>query len=77
MVCISNQPSKTTSLLTHPSPPVFLLFQEPEGGISIPANVIEHDGNEKARAKWNAMEFAENYGLKLIGANYFMTEIKK
>ena len=77
MVCIRNQPSKNTCHLTRLSLPVCLLFQEPEGGISIPASAIEHDGNEKARAKWNAMEFAENYGLKLIGSNYFMTEIEK
>jgi hypothetical protein len=28
----------------------------------------------KGRAKWNAMAFAEKYNLKLVGANFFLTQ---
>lgn len=56
---------------------VFLLFQEPPGGLIIPAEAVEHKGNAKERAKWNAVEFAEKYNLKLVGVNYFLTQVTK
>jgi len=54
--------------------PVFLLFQEPVEGVTIPSHAVEHKGDMKSRAKWNAMAFAEKYGLKLVGANFFLTQ---
>jgi len=56
---------------------VFLLFQEPSGGINLSADAVERKGDFEARPKWNALTFAENYGLKLVGINYFMTQVSK
>lgn len=56
---------------------VFLLFQEPSGGINLRNDSVEHNGDVKARSKWNALAFAEDYGLKLVGVNYFMTQVSK
>lgn len=50
---------------------VFLLFQEPIGGISIPANAVERNADPSSRKQWNAMEFARKFDLKLVGANFF------
>lgn len=57
--------------------PVFLLFQEPAGGLTISANAIEHQAEVGHRAKWNAMAFAHKHNLKPVGANFFLTEIQK
>ena len=56
---------------------VFLLFQEPSGGVNLGDDAIERNGDGKARPKWNALAFAEAYGLKLVGINYFMTQVSK
>ena len=53
---------------------VFLLLQEPIEGATIPSGAVEHKSDPKSRAKWNAMAFAEKYNLKLVGANYFLTQ---
>ncbi|KAG1730387.1 phosphatidylethanolamine-binding protein [Suillus paluster] len=50
---------------------VVLLYQEPNAGFSIPADAPERDNESKNRMKWNAAKFAEQYGLKLVGVNYF------
>jgi len=55
--------------------PVFLLFEEPSGGVKIPADAPESD--DKDRKGWDAIKFADKYDLKLVGANYFMTEVTK
>ena len=54
---------------------VFLLFEEPYGGVKIPTDAPESD--EKDRKGWDAIKFADKYDLKLVGANYFMTEVPK
>ena len=54
---------------------VFLLFQEPSGGINLHSDAVERKGHVNARAKWNALAFAEDNGLKLVGVNYFMTQV--
>jgi phosphatidylethanolamine-binding protein (PEBP) family uncharacterized protein len=56
---------------------IFLLFQEPTGGLSLPSDATESSGEEKSRPKWNAMTFAEKNNLKLVGANFFQTEVKE
>ncbi|KAG7090452.1 hypothetical protein E1B28_009568 [Marasmius oreades] len=50
----------------------FLLFQEPKGGISIPEDAKEYGAALEERRSWNAVEFGKQYGLKLVGANYFL-----
>jgi hypothetical protein len=53
---------------------VFLLFEEP-ASFSIPKGAIEHIATLKDRRLWNAgRAFAEKYGLKLVGANFFVTQ---
>lgn len=52
---------------------VFLLFEEP-ASFSIPKGAIEHVATSKDRRSWNAWAFAEKYGLKLVGANFFVTQ---
>jgi hypothetical protein len=49
---------------------VFLLYQEPSVGFSIPTNTHEYKSGPRDRAKWNAASFAEKYGLGLVGVNY-------
>lgn len=63
--------------LTSLSLSVFLVFQEPSGGVNIRDGAVERNGDTKARSKWNALTFAEEYGLKLVGINYFMTQVSK
>ncbi|PPR08279.1 hypothetical protein CVT24_001119 [Panaeolus cyanescens] len=53
---------------------VFLLYQEPSGGLHVPDDAVEHQGEFTSRRKWNATAFAEKYGLKLVGANFFITK---
>ncbi|THH16201.1 hypothetical protein EW146_g4401 [Bondarzewia mesenterica] len=52
----------------------FLLFQEPssEQGFTIPRDAPEHGVALEERRKWNAVQFGERHGLKLIGANFFL-----
>ncbi|TFK33164.1 PEBP-like protein [Crucibulum laeve] len=52
----------------------FLLFEEPVGSITIPTNAPEHGATMAERRCWNAMTFAEQYSLKLVGANFFLTK---
>ncbi|KAF8963275.1 phosphatidylethanolamine-binding protein [Flammula alnicola] len=56
---------------------IFLLFQEPAGGITIPNNAVEHNPEPASRRSWNAIAFAEKYNLKLVGANFFLTKAKE
>ncbi|THU78255.1 PEBP-like protein [Dendrothele bispora CBS 962.96] len=49
----------------------FLLFQEPPG-FSLPPDAKEFGDSIPERRHWKAFEFGEKYGLKLVGANYFI-----
>jgi len=51
---------------------VFLLFEEPVGGYEIPAGAPEHGVEMGQRRSWNAVAFGEKYGLKLVGADFFL-----
>ena len=53
---------------------VLLLYREPAVGITIPPTAPEHQSSSKERGKWNATEFADEYGLKLVAANFFTVE---
>jgi hypothetical protein len=55
---------------------VFLLFQEPASGISIPQGEPEYGAALEERRSWNALEFAKKYDLKLIGANFFLCRVE-
>lgn len=51
---------------------MFLLFEEPIGGYEIPAGVPECGAELERRRSWNAVAFGEKYGLKLVGADFFL-----
>ena len=53
---------------------VFLLYQEPTVDFVIPTQAPEYKSGSKDRAKWNAASFADKYGLKLVGVNYFIVK---
>jgi hypothetical protein len=53
---------------------VFLLFEEPVGGYEIPASAPEHGAELGQRGRWNAVAFGEKYGLRLVGADFFLLE---
>lgn len=52
----------------------FLLFEEPKGGVTIPQGAVEYGKKLEERRSWNAMKFAKEYGLKLVGANFFLCQ---
>jgi phosphatidylethanolamine-binding protein len=52
--------------------PAFLLFEEPPNFAGIPQGAKEYSGERLDRRHWKAVEFAERYDLKLVGANYFL-----
>ncbi|KAI0037130.1 PEBP-like protein [Vararia minispora EC-137] len=51
----------------------FLLFQEPPSstGFHVPDGAPEYGATLEERRKWDASEFGNRYGLKLVGANFF------
>ncbi|KAG2126081.1 phosphatidylethanolamine-binding protein [Suillus cothurnatus] len=51
---------------------VILLYQEPNADFSIPADASERKNEPANRKNWNAAEFADKHGLKLVGVNYFV-----
>ena len=53
--------------------PVFLLFEEPIGGYEIPAMAQEHEVELEHRRGWDVAAFGRNYGLKLVGADFFVS----
>ncbi|KAF9229803.1 PEBP-like protein [Gyrodon lividus] len=59
---------------TGPHRYVFLLYQEPIPNFVIPTDAPEHKSGPRDRAKWNAADFADKYGLKLVGVNYFFVK---
>ncbi|KAK7689650.1 hypothetical protein QCA50_007443 [Cerrena zonata] len=52
----------------------FLLFQEPSpsSAFSVPEGSPEHGASLEERRSWDAVQFADKYGLKLVGANYML-----
>jgi len=52
---------------------VFLLFEEPTGGYEIPTGASEYGAEPEQRRGWNAVAFGEKYGLKLVGADFFLS----
>ena len=52
---------------------VFLLFEEPTGGYEIPAGAPEYGVELEQRRDWDALAFGEKHGLKLVGANFFLS----
>jgi hypothetical protein len=54
----------------------FLLFEEPSSGFDIPQDAVERKAEFDDRWRWNAESFARKNGLKLVGANFFLTERK-
>jgi len=51
---------------------VFLLFEEPTGGYEIPTDAPEYGAELEQRRSWDAVAFGERYGLKLVGADFFL-----
>ncbi|KAI6137107.1 phosphatidylethanolamine-binding protein [Pisolithus sp. B1] len=56
---------------TGPHRYVLLLYREPAIGLRIPPDAPERRNSPERRAKWDAAAFAEEYGLKLVAANFF------
>lgn len=49
----------------------FLLFQEPSSSpVKIEEGAPEYGSALEERRSWDVMQFAEKYGLKLVGANF-------
>ncbi|RDB27267.1 Phosphatidylethanolamine-binding F40A3.3 [Hypsizygus marmoreus] len=77
VAAVKTKPSTTP--YQPPGPPpgsgvhryAFLLFEEPAAGIVIPRGAVEH-GAKHERRGWNAMGFGDRYGLKLVGADFFL-----
>ncbi|KAI8973075.1 PEBP-like protein [Trametes punicea] len=53
---------------------IFLLFQEPTSAqpFAVPQGEPEYGAALEERRSWNPLSFADKYGLKLVGANYFL-----
>ncbi|KAI0367325.1 PEBP-like protein [Pilatotrama ljubarskyi] len=53
---------------------VFLLYQEPasKDPFVIPQGAPEYGAALEERRSWNPVAFADQHGLKLVGANYFL-----
>ena len=51
---------------------MFLLFEEPTGGYEIPSGAPEYGAELEQRRSWDAVAFGERYGLKLVGADFFL-----
>jgi hypothetical protein len=50
------------------------LFEEPQGGMTVPEGAVKYGTALEQRRSWNALKFAEQYKLKLVGVtppNYF------
>ncbi|KZV87017.1 PEBP-like protein [Exidia glandulosa HHB12029] len=50
----------------------FLLFEEPQGGIVVPQGAAEWGSQLEERRSWDAVKFGEQFGLKLVGVNFFL-----
>ncbi|KAH8111361.1 phosphatidylethanolamine-binding protein [Phellopilus nigrolimitatus] len=73
----STKPAITPYFPPSPSPGtgmhryVFLLFQEPSGGYTLPIDAPEFGAELEQRLSWSGMDFAKRHKLTLVGANYF------
>ena len=63
---------KFLRLIQQPLASVFLLFEEPVGGYEIPAGAPEYGAGLGQRIRWDAVAFGKKYGLKLMGADFFL-----
>lgn len=61
-------------LETHQLLLAFLLFEEPESGVSIPPGAPEYGAALEERRSWNAVEFGNKHRLKLVGANLVLMQ---
>ncbi|KAG5640727.1 hypothetical protein DXG03_007420 [Asterophora parasitica] len=52
----------------------FLLFEEPSSGFAVPEGAAEYGAALEERRSWNAVDFGTKYGLKLVGANFFLVQ---
>ncbi|KAG6329447.1 hypothetical protein ID866_9642 [Astraeus odoratus] len=59
---------------TGPHRYILLLYREPATGVIIDPHALERRNLPQDRGKWNAAAFAEQYGLKLVAANFFYIE---
>ncbi|KAF8996427.1 phosphatidylethanolamine-binding protein [Cyathus striatus] len=79
---IVHKPKASSTPYHPPGPPpgtglhryAFLLFEEPSGSITIHPDAAEYQAAFEKRRKWNAMNFAQHHGLKLVGATFFLTK---
>lgn len=51
----------------------FLLFEQPTS-FSVPEHAPEYGAALEERRSWNAVEFGNKYGLRLVGANFFLVQ---
>ena len=52
---------------------MFPLFKEPTGGYEIPTGALEYGAELEQWRGWNAVAFGEKYGLKPVGADFFLS----
>ncbi|KAI0066944.1 PEBP-like protein [Artomyces pyxidatus] len=81
IIALRTKPSTTPYRAPGPRPSsgvhryTFLLFQEPsssDGPFGIPSDAPEHGAALEERRKWGGVEFGERFGLKLVGASFFL-----
>jgi len=83
---VALKPKASTTPYQPPGPPpgsgfhryVFFLFEEPSTGteFTIPSDAPEHGAALEQRRNWDAFKFGEKYGLKVVGASYFLVRSK-
>ncbi|KAG5350117.1 hypothetical protein C0989_012625 [Termitomyces sp. Mn162] len=71
---VKTQPSTTPYRPPGPPPGTFLLFEEPESGFVVPPGAPEYGIALEERRSWNAVDFGNRYGLKLVGVNLFLVQ---
>lgn len=78
---LAAQSKPATTPYRPPGPPpgtgehryTLLLFQEPPSApLEIPQGATEYGAALEERLRWNAIDFGQKYGLKLVGANFFI-----
>lgn len=50
----------------------FLLFKEPAGGVNFTIDDFGGGHGRQQRRHWDAIKFAEQKGLKLVGVDFFL-----
>ncbi|KAG6890530.1 hypothetical protein C0995_007732 [Termitomyces sp. Mi166 len=71
---VKTQPSTTPYRPPGPPPGTFLLFEEPESGFVVPPGAPEYGAGLEERRSWNAVDFGNRHGLKLVGVNLFLVQ---